>query len=156
MTNDLAQKRKKQIGIHETLNIAAWNVRSVGKKESELVEEIKTKGINITVISETKKKLKGTKMICNYAMLCSGVSQEIRGQSGIALIIDHKWTSLITNYSFVNDRIITVHLKTKRTITIIRVLFIKSSACSITVSNTTCYCNNTVLLSVFIYICLLE
>ena len=35
-------------------------------------------------------------------------------------------------------------------------LFIKSSACSITVSNTTCYFNHTVLLLVFIYICLLE
>jgi hypothetical protein len=75
-------KEKKRIGIHETLNIAAWNVRSVGNKESELVEEIKTKGINITVISETKKKLKGTKMICNYSMLCTTFSQEIRGQSG--------------------------------------------------------------------------
>jgi len=40
MTNDLALKRKKRIGIHETLNIAAWNVRSIGNKESELVEEI--------------------------------------------------------------------------------------------------------------------
>jgi len=31
------------IGIRETLNIAACNVRSIGNKESELVEEIKTK-----------------------------------------------------------------------------------------------------------------
>ena len=35
-------------------------------------------------------------------------------------------------------------------------LFIYSSACSITVSNTTFYCNHTVLLLVSIYICLLE
>ena len=47
-------------------------------------------------------------------MLCNGVSQETRAQSGIALIIDHKWASRITNYSFVNDRIITVRLKTNR------------------------------------------
>jgi hypothetical protein len=33
---------------------------------------------------------------------------------------------------------------------------IKSSACSITVSNTTCCCNHTILLLVLIYICLLE
>ena len=32
----------------------------------------------------------------------------------MALIIDQKWTSQITNYSSVNDRIITVHLKTNR------------------------------------------
>ena len=40
MTNDLAQKRKQRIGIQETLNIAARNIRSVGNMESELVEEI--------------------------------------------------------------------------------------------------------------------
>jgi hypothetical protein len=44
-------KKEKRFGIHETLNIAAWNVRPIGNKESELVEEIKTKGINIAVIS---------------------------------------------------------------------------------------------------------
>jgi hypothetical protein len=52
MTNELAQKRKKRIAIHEILNIATWNVRSIRNKESELVEEIKTKGINTAVISE--------------------------------------------------------------------------------------------------------
>ena len=107
-------KKEKRFGIHEALNIAAWNVRSIGNKESELVEEIKTKCINIAVVSETKKKLKGSKMIGNYTMLYSGVSQEIRAQSGVALIIDHKWTSRITSYSFVNDRTISVRLKTNR------------------------------------------
>jgi len=47
-------------------------------------------------------------------MLYSGVSQETQAQSGIALITDHKWTSQITNYSFVNDCVITVCLKTNR------------------------------------------
>ena len=37
MTKDLAQKKGKRIGMYETLNIAAWNVRSIGNKESELV-----------------------------------------------------------------------------------------------------------------------
>jgi hypothetical protein len=48
--------------MYKTLNVAAWNIRSIGNKESELVEEIKFKVINVAVISETKKKLKGTKM----------------------------------------------------------------------------------------------
>jgi exonuclease III len=107
-------KKEKRFGIHEILNVAAWNVRSVGNKESELVEEIKTKCINIAVISKTRKKLKGTKIIGNYSMLYSEVSQETRVQSGVAFIIDHKWTSRIVNYSFVNDRVITVRLKTNR------------------------------------------
>jgi hypothetical protein len=47
-------------------------------------------------------------------MLYNGVSQKTRAQSGVASMIDQKWTSRITNYSFVNDRIITVRLKTNR------------------------------------------
>jgi hypothetical protein len=73
MTKDLARERKND---SETLNIAAWNVRSIRNKESELVEEMKTKRANLAVISETKKKLKGTKMIGNYTMLYSGISHE--------------------------------------------------------------------------------
>ena len=53
-------------------------------------------------------------MIGTYTMLYSEVTQETRAHSGVALITDHKWTSRITDYSFVNDRIITVHLKTNR------------------------------------------
>jgi len=30
-------KKEKQLKVHETLNVAAWNVRSIGNKESELV-----------------------------------------------------------------------------------------------------------------------
>ena len=51
-------KKEKEFGIHDILNIAAWNVRSIGNKESELVQEIKSKGINVAVISETKKNYK--------------------------------------------------------------------------------------------------
>ena len=101
-------------GIHETLNSAAWNVRSIGNEESEMVEGIKTKDINIAVNIWNKEKIKGTKMRGNYPMLYSGVSQETWAQSGIALIKDHKWTFRITNYLFVNDRIITVCFKTNR------------------------------------------
>jgi hypothetical protein len=53
-------------------------------------------------------------MIGNYSMIYSGLSKETRSQSDIALIIHNKWTSRITNYSFVNDRLITVRLKTNR------------------------------------------
>ena len=56
----------------------------------EILQEIEKKGINIAVISETKKKLKGSKLIGNHTMLYSGVSQNTRAQPGVALIIDPK------------------------------------------------------------------
>jgi hypothetical protein len=34
-------EKEKWFRIHETLNIAAWNVRSIGNKEYELVKVIK-------------------------------------------------------------------------------------------------------------------
>jgi len=40
-------KKEKRLGVHGTLNVAAWNVRSIGNKELELVEEIKIKIINV-------------------------------------------------------------------------------------------------------------
>ena len=55
-------------------------------------------------------------------MLYSGFSQKTRAQSRTALIIEHKLTSRITNYSFVKDPIVTVRLKTnRRHITILEV-----------------------------------
>jgi len=53
-------------------------------------------------------------MIGKYTMLYSGVSQKTRALSSVALIIGQKWTSRLTNYSFVNHRIITVRFKTNR------------------------------------------
>ena len=45
-------KKEKRFGVHEALHVGAWNVRSIGNKESELVDEIKIKGINVALISE--------------------------------------------------------------------------------------------------------
>jgi len=53
-------------------------------------------------------------MTGKYTMLYSGVSQKTRAQSGVALTIDHKWTSRITNYAFAKDHTIAVRLKTNR------------------------------------------
>jgi len=33
-------KKEKRVGINETLNIAGWNVGSIGNKESELGEVV--------------------------------------------------------------------------------------------------------------------
>jgi hypothetical protein len=42
-------EKGKRFGINKTLNIVAWNVRSIGNKKSELVEVIKTGGVNLAV-----------------------------------------------------------------------------------------------------------
>jgi len=47
-------------------------------------------------------------------MLYSVATQETRTQSDVAVLLDYKWASRITDYSFVNDRIVTVCLKPNR------------------------------------------
>jgi hypothetical protein len=44
----------------EEFRMATWTVRETLTKELELTEEIEDKKINVTVITETKMKLKGT------------------------------------------------------------------------------------------------
>lgn len=55
---------------------ATWTVRGIIGKEEEL--KYYNTGINTAVITETKKKLQGTKDTRNYSIIYSGVEQNIR------------------------------------------------------------------------------
>jgi exonuclease III len=59
------------------LSFATWNVQGISFKEDQLDDILAKKGIKIAAISETKKKLKGSKetIIFNYIT----VSAEQRG-----------------------------------------------------------------------------
>lgn len=61
--------KNKRLGIKDTLKIGTWNVRSLMNKEEELVQELKKKNINLAIITETKKKLQGTKEVGEYIMI---------------------------------------------------------------------------------------
>jgi hypothetical protein len=54
------------------MTYAAWNVRGITYKE-ELDDILQWNNIKIAVITETKKKLKGTKNTENYSTIYSGV-----------------------------------------------------------------------------------
>lgn len=53
----------------DTLKVATWNVRGVASNEHELAKILNVKKIDIAVITETKKKLKGSKYTEDYLML---------------------------------------------------------------------------------------
>jgi hypothetical protein len=53
------------------LKMATCKVRDLGNEESELVTQLKEKDINIAVMTETKKKLRGTRDVRNYVMIYS-------------------------------------------------------------------------------------
>lgn len=110
----LAKKQDKRAGNAETFNVATWNVRGLCHKENILEKELKERKLDIAAISETKKKLKGSKQLTDYIMYYSGVEQEARASAGVALYIHNKWKNRIQSYCCVNERILIVRLKENR------------------------------------------
>jgi hypothetical protein len=92
----------------------AWNIRGLGEKEEELDKILDENNITISVITESKKKLQGTKEIEHYTVIYSGVDRNIRGQSGVTIWIHKSISNKIDHYNFRNDRFIETRLKTQR------------------------------------------
>jgi len=93
---------------------ATWNIRGLGEKEEELDKILNKNNIKISVITESKKKLQGTKETEHYTVIYSGVDRHIRGQSGVMIWIHKSVSNKIDHYKFWNDRIIETRLKTQR------------------------------------------
>ncbi|KAJ4431193.1 hypothetical protein ANN_19790 [Periplaneta americana] len=92
-----------------------WNIRGgFTIKELELIENLKQRNINIAVITETKKKLRGTKDLKNYTLIYSGVEQTQRAVGGVGILIDEKWKRKIESYVYINERIVIVRFKIDR------------------------------------------
>lgn len=64
------------IGIAEIMRIAIYNVRGSCSKERELEKELIDMKIDVVIIPEIKKRLKGTQEIIEYLIICSGVTHE--------------------------------------------------------------------------------
>lgn len=67
----------------DRLKLAIQNVWGREKKQEALNRALKTTRINITVIIETKNKLKGTKELDDCIMVYIGVDVSIRARCGI-------------------------------------------------------------------------
>ena len=85
----------------DILKIGTWNVQGLNTKEMEFLRHFKTKKINIAVITETKKELKGTKDIKDYTMIYSGVEQHKRATCIVAIFIDNKWKRKSDSYMWI-------------------------------------------------------
>jgi hypothetical protein len=91
-----------------------WNIRGLGEKEEELDKILDENNVTISVITESKKKLQGTKETEHYTVIYSGVDRHIRGQSGV-MIWNYKSISNRKDYfKFWNDKVTDTRLKTQR------------------------------------------
>jgi exonuclease III len=102
------------LAIDDKLKIGTWNVRGICNKVEEIQNETKESKPDIIILTETKKTLKGTQELAHFSLIYSGVPQRVRAQSGVAILISHKWKNKTHSYKFINDRIITVRHKVPR------------------------------------------
>ena len=106
--------KNKDFGLSDILTVGTWNVRGLSTKESELVRLLKKRSVNITVVTETKKKLRKTKDIEAFIMIYSRVQVIKRASCGVAILVDNKWKNKIVNYTYVNERIIVLRIRIER------------------------------------------
>lgn len=112
--NNSSKNKEKRLGIMDTLILGTWNVRGLNNKETELERELKARNVNIAVISETKKKGRGTKDLYDYSLIYSGVDTSKRACSGVALLIDSKWKNKLLHYTYHSDRILEARFRIPR------------------------------------------
>jgi len=79
---------------------ATWIIRGLGEKEEELDEILNENNIKISVITESKKKLQGTKETEHYTVIYSGVDRHVRGQSGGMIWLHKSISNNIGHYNF--------------------------------------------------------
>jgi len=91
-----------------------WNIRGLGEKEEELNKILNENNIKISVITESKKKLQGTKETEHYMVIYSGVDRHVRGQSGVMIWLPKSISNNIDHYTFWNNRVIETRLKPQR------------------------------------------
>jgi len=106
-----ARKRTMNPGL---MKIVVWNVRGLYGKEKLLHEELKKANVDIAVVPETKKKLKGSQELDDCILLYTGVPTNKRAAAGIAIMIKAKFTERIHSYMFVNERILQLRYKLRR------------------------------------------
>jgi hypothetical protein len=103
-----ARKRTKNSGLTK---IGVWNVRGLYGKEKLLQEELKKANVDIAVMPQTKKKLKGSQKWEDYILLYRGVPTNKRSAAGIAIMIKATYRKRIHSYMFVNEIILQLRYK---------------------------------------------
>jgi len=87
-----------------------WNVQGASRKMSEITLELKQQNVDIAVITETKKKGKGSENLGYYDHFYSGVDKDKRAQQGVSILIQRNLRKFITTWEAISERIIKMNL----------------------------------------------
>jgi len=93
------------------LKVSTWEVRGIVEKMEELKTELLKRNTDITIVTETKKKNKGSEDIGNYVMIYCGEPANKWASSGVAIAITKDWKHKMQDYTSISDRIIETRIK---------------------------------------------
>jgi hypothetical protein len=93
-----------------TLNFGTWNTQSLSRKLMEVTSELKNQGIDVAVVTETKKKGEGSENLGHYDHFYSGVTKDKRAQQGISIFIRKNLRRYITSWEAINERLIKMNI----------------------------------------------
>lgn len=92
------------------MNFSTWNVQGWTNKINEVVYELHKSDITLAVITETKKKGKGSENLGHFDHFYSGVPKDKRAQQGVSILISKKLRKYITSWDPISERIIKMNL----------------------------------------------
>jgi hypothetical protein len=90
---DGSSKDDKEMKKVLRFKYATWNIKKLGEKDKILNEN----NIKISVITESKKKVQGTKETENHLIIYSGLNRYTSGQLGVMIWIHKSISNKITN-----------------------------------------------------------
>ncbi|KFM58793.1 Craniofacial development protein 2, partial [Stegodyphus mimosarum] len=115
--------------MEKTLSFGTWNVRGLSSKMEKVYCEIEKHNKDIVVITETKRKGKGSENIGNYIHFFSGVEENDRSRAGISIMMKEMYYKYMTSCEAIDERLIKLELKLgKKNLVIIGVYGIDDNA----------------------------
>ncbi|KFM58790.1 Craniofacial development protein 2, partial [Stegodyphus mimosarum] len=115
--------------MEPTLSFGTWNVRGLSTKMEKVYCELEEHKKDIVVITETKRKGKGSENIGNYIHFFSGVEENDRSRAGISIMMKEMYYKYMTSWEAIDERLIKLELMLgKKHLAIIGVYGIDDSA----------------------------
>ncbi|KAK4877536.1 hypothetical protein RN001_010042 [Aquatica leii] len=93
------------------MRLVTWNVPGLRTKQNEVFNELEQNKIDLCVLTETKKKGKGSETVGNYIHFYSGVCKSTRAKRGVSIAVQKKYRNHIKSWEEIDEQIIIVELK---------------------------------------------
>ena len=90
-----------------------WNIQGWRTKDKEVIKELIKYNADVAVLTETKKKGRGSEELENFIHLYSGVNKEHRARAGVSILVNKKLRNFVRSWEQINERIIRLNMAWK-------------------------------------------